>query len=98
MATDSTAVTAMIVPPEPVSTLAVTSTFLLKTAVAQVKTDGIHVEANILFDEGAQRSFMSEKLAKTLRIVPHTSECVSVSAFGAKLSSSSELGVEQSMS
>ena len=54
---------------------------------------GLHVEANILFDEGAQRSFITKKLANTLRISPHTTENVSISAFGDELSSSTQLSV-----
>ena len=64
---------------------------LLKTAITQVSVDGIQAEANILFDEGSQRSFMSEKLAKTLRISPRATESVNISAFGAKISSTTQL-------
>lgn len=53
----------------------------------------MQAEANILFDEGAQRLFMSEKLAKTLRISPHATKVVNISAFGAQLSSTAQLGV-----
>ncbi|XP_065892768.1 uncharacterized protein [Dysidea avara] len=70
-----------------------TSLCLLKTAVAQVNVGGIHAEANILFDEGAQRSFMTKKLAKALNISPHDTEHVNILAFGAELSSTSQLGV-----
>ena len=53
-ATNSTTVTAAIIPPEPVTKLPTNPTCLLKTAVAQVNVDGVQAEANILFDEGAQ--------------------------------------------
>ena len=35
---------------------------LLKTAIAKVKSDYITIGANILFDEGAQRTFISQSL------------------------------------
>ena len=85
--------TTAIVPPEPVAKPTTSSICLLKTAVAQINTGGVHVEANILFDEGAQRSFITEQLANTLKISPHTTENVSISAFGNELSSSTQLGV-----
>ena len=90
---EPTTVTAAFVPPEPVAKPTASSICLLKTAVAQVNERGVHVEANILFDEGAQRSFITEQLVNTLRISPHTTENVSISAFGDKLSSSTQLGV-----
>ena len=93
-AINPTIVTAAIIPPKPVTKLPANPTCLLKTAVAQVNVDGVQAEANILFDEGAQRSFMSKKLAKTMRISPHTiHESVNISAFGAELSSTAHLGV-----
>ena len=90
---EATTVTTAVLPPEPAKPTK-NSICLLKTAVAHITAGGIHIEANILcFDEGAQRSFITEKLANTLRISPHTSENVSISAFGDKLSSSTQLGV-----
>ena len=89
---EPTTVTTAVLPPEPAKPTK-NSICLLKTAVAQITAAGIHIEANILFDEGAQRSFITEKLANTLRISPHTSENVSISAFGDELSSLTQLGV-----
>jgi len=86
-------VTATITPPEPVIEVHAKPSCLLKTAVSQVNVDGVQAEANILFDEGTQWSFISEKLAKTLKISPHFTESVNISAFGAKLPSTKWLGV-----
>ena len=90
---ETTAVTAAIVPPEPVAKPTNSSICLLKTAVAQINIGGVHVETNILFDEGAQRSFITEQLANTLRNSPHTTKNVTISAFGDELSSFTQLGV-----
>lgn len=92
-ATNPTSVTATIISPKSVTKLPANPTCLLKTTIAQVSANGAQAEANILFDEGVQRSFMSEKLAKTLRILPLVTESVNLSTFGAELSSTSHLGV-----
>ena len=42
----------------------------------------IQAEAHILFDEGSQRSFLTEKLANLLEVVPHSSEHISLTSFG----------------
>ena len=43
----------------------------------------IQAEAHILFDEGSQQSFLTEKLANLLKyIVPHSSEHISLTSFG----------------
>ena len=73
--------TATIIPPEPTITLPINTVCLLKTAVTQVNAGGLQTEASILFDEGAQRSFVSDKLAKELKISPQLTENVSISAF-----------------
>ena len=57
---------------------------LLKTAIAVVTTDDRRAEANILFDEGAQRSFITKQLAKDLHLRTTRSEDVTLAAFGAK--------------
>ena len=46
------------------------SVCLLKTAVTSVISDVGSATANILFDEGAQRSFISKGLADTLQLTP----------------------------
>ena len=58
------------------------SRVLLKTAVAKV-TSGIYtVDANILFDEGAQRSFVTIDLANKLQLQTSGTEEVQLAAFG----------------
>ena len=43
-------------------------TSLLKTAIAPVRSDSTAIETNILFDEGAQRTFISQSLASKLNL------------------------------
>ena len=88
-----TTVTAAIIPPEPVIESPTNNVCLLKTAVTQVNAGELQAEANILLDEGAQRSFISDKLAHQLKITPQLTENVSISAFGNKSSSTKQLGV-----
>ena len=59
------------------------ATCLLKTAVGTVVGAGSQIDANILFDEGSQRSFLTEKLASELALQPHKFENISLSSFGA---------------
>lgn len=66
---------------------------LLKTALATVSASDIYVEANILFDEGSQRSFISKGLADCLQVLPHGSENLSISTFGTETSRVSKLEV-----
>ena len=56
---------------------------LLKTAIATV-TSASHMqaEANILFDEGAQKSFISEHLAEELELTKEDTETIYLSSFG----------------
>jgi len=55
---------------------------LLKTAIAPVQVCNTRVSAIILFDEGAQRSFVTEALATQLGADPCHTESLSVSSFG----------------
>ena len=57
------------------------TTCLLKTAIATVGSAKFKTEANILFDEGAQRSFVRQDLVKQLQIEPTRKENVCLSAF-----------------
>ena len=66
---------------------------LLKTAVATVSSDKLSATANILFDEGAQRSFISQTLADSLQLSPSRQEKVCLSSFGAETKSSQSLGI-----
>ena len=69
-----------------------TTTCLLKTAIATVSAGGRHTKANILFDEGAQRSFVSQKLSALLKLQPHNTENICIAGFGAESPSNQLLG------
>ena len=55
---------------------------LLKTAVAPVGFNATFLDTNILFDEGAQRSFVTEYLARELNLKPTETEVLNLSIFG----------------
>ena len=57
---------------------------LLKTAIATVGAQHTYGKANILFDEGAQRSFITKNLAAQLHLQPTEKEVINLSAFGAQ--------------
>ena len=61
-------------------------TCLLKTAVATITFSNVETKANILFDEGSQRSFITQELADSLLLKPHKTEDISLAAFGASQS------------
>ena len=46
------------------------SVYLLKTAIANVSAGETTVEGHILFDEGAQRSFITQELTNQLQLWP----------------------------
>ncbi|VDI21167.1 Hypothetical predicted protein [Mytilus galloprovincialis] len=58
------------------------SSILLKTAVAPVWSEHQGMNTNILFDEGAQRSFVTEELASKLDIKAEGTELINLSTFG----------------
>ena len=62
----------------------------LKTAVATVRAGNRQIQANILLDEGAQRS---ETLAIQLKLAAQGKECIAISAFGASEASNQTLPV-----
>ena len=64
--------------------LAGDSVCLLKTAVAMVSSSKVKVEASILFDEGSQRSFISQKLANNLQLHSRKKEDICLSSFGSQ--------------
>jgi hypothetical protein len=67
------------------STSSRSSKVLLKTAVAEVhSTNGTECQANIMFDEGSQRSFVSENFAAELEIEVTGREVLNVAGFGSK--------------
>ncbi|VDI31785.1 Hypothetical predicted protein [Mytilus galloprovincialis] len=55
---------------------------LPKTATAPVVNNGQEVECNILFDEGAQRSFITKKSTDQLEMNPIEKVSIHPSAFG----------------
>ena len=59
-----------------------TSTVMLKTAVASVISGEYSADANILLDEGAQRSFVSEEFASKLKLRSTGTEVIHLSGFG----------------
>ena len=58
------------------------TTCLLKTAVAPVVTGNKKTSANILFDEGAQRSFICTDMVKELEIPSTSTANISLASFG----------------
>ena len=57
---------------------------LLKTAIATITTTDSEAEANILFDEGSQRSFLTQDLADLLSVQADKREDICLSSFGTK--------------
>ena len=66
---------------------------LLKTAVTEVVSDKVRAVANILFDEGAQRSFISQQLANTLNLTPLRQESITLAPFGSDTMTPQNLSV-----
>ncbi|XP_065911263.1 uncharacterized protein [Dysidea avara] len=66
---------------------------LLKTAVAPIIAGNIKAQANILFDEGAQRSFISADMASELQITPTSTVDIGVASFGTTATSNQTLGI-----
>ena len=65
----------------------------MKTAIATVRADHVYCEANILLDERAQRSFITQALANQLGLPLTETDSISLSAFGAQPSASRYLPV-----
>ena len=59
-----------------------TSNIMLKTAVVCLSSDTHAADANILLDEGAQRSFISEEFANKLSLKASGTEVIHLSGFG----------------
>ena len=69
------------------------SACLLKTAIATVSAGAYSTEGNILLDEGAQRSFISQDLADRLCLKATHTEQISLSSFGNSVSAARLLQV-----
>ena len=68
---------------------------LLKSAIAVVSSASTQAEASILFDEGSQRSFLSQSLATSLHVQPHKRENIHLSSFGSQSPLTKQLDVAQ---
>ena len=66
---------------------------MLKTAVTEVRPDKTSAIASALFDEGAQRSFISQQLADLLQLHPSRQECITLVPFGANSMTPEHLSV-----
>jgi len=75
--------------------LHIKSVTLLQTAIAPVHVGHINTLANILFDEGAQRSFITEDLAVKLQLQSFTTEHIAVASFGTNTLANRQLPVAQ---
>ena len=70
-----------------------TSVCLLKTAIADISGDSTTIEGPILFDEGAQRSFITQELANLLQLTSIQHELITASSFGAHISTPTRFAV-----
>ena len=64
------------------STIQNQTNVLLKTAVAEVTSRSLTTTANILFDEGAQRSFITQQLADELELPRNGNDLINLATFG----------------
>lgn len=64
---------------------------LLKTAVAPISSETQTLDANILFDEGSQRSFVTEELADKLQLTRTGSEVINLASFGGSTQTANSL-------
>ena len=70
------------------------TTVLLKTAQAHVTSNAnVSIQANILFDEGAQKSFVTQDVVKHLQLRPIRTETLTITTFAAKELSTSTFDV-----
>ena len=66
----------------------------LKTAIATISSSDISLEGNILFDEGAQRSFISQEMATKLNLQPNSKESISLASFGSNSAAHRNLPID----
>ena len=81
---DSTASLTVSVPSKPPRTdlLPGSTACLLKTAIAEVRSGPNRCKAQVLFDEGTQRSFITQQLADSLKVDSCKRQRICISAFG----------------
>ena len=65
--------------------------------MTEVKSDKTSAMANVLFDEGAQRSFISQQLADKLHLTPSRQESITLAPFGATTMTPQSLGIASIM-
>ena len=65
----------------------------MKTAIAPISAEGLRIQGNILFDEGSQHSFTTEKAAMKLNLKPINVEHIAVAPFGATRTKAQHLAV-----
>ena len=70
-----------------------TKVCFLKTVVATVRANNHSTQVNILLDEGAQHSFITQSLADRLYLNSQRRECIAIAAFGASEASNQTLPV-----
>ena len=63
---------------------------LLKTAIAPISSEGLHIQGNILFDDGS-RLFITEEVAIKLDLKPTNSEHTAVAPFGTEYTTAQQL-------
>ena len=68
---------------------------LLKTAVAELKSETKSTQVMILFDEGATRSFITQTTAQSLNLKPTSSELLNLTVFGNETSSTKKFDIVQ---
>ena len=66
---------------------------LLKTTVVTVTHGSNHASANVLFDEGSLRSFVTKSLANTLKLKSCQKEDINLSTFGANYQLSHQVDI-----
>ena len=71
----------------------VNSICLLQTTIAPVHAGHTRILANILFNEGVQRSFITEDLVTELNLQPISYENIAVASFGTESPSNQRLPV-----
>ena len=91
--TSSADVAGLLTPISPCVTPKSVTTCLLKTAVAPIIAGHTKTSANILFDEGAQRSFISREMVNELGTSLTSTADISLASFGNASRTHQKLGV-----
>ena len=66
---------------------------ILKTAINSLESRTVSATAHIIFDEGAQRSFITQELANKLDLSPEPSEALNLSVFGGSTTSVKQVDI-----